>query len=249
MAEQVFNTKEIIFQEGDPSDCAYIIAKGKVEILKNAPHGEVRLAVLEAGAPFGEMGLFDHAPRSATARAVEPTSVERITESDLKEMVSACPPKLVPLLHATFDRLRATTSRVSEKEQANVVLDSEMDHMVIKPGEPIKGLFEPIALPVAQLPFKIGGYEAGGAPNTHDHNHLNIPCEGPPLVISRNHCEIMIEAGGVYLMDKGSRFGTVVNGQQIGRGKGRYLYPLQMGENKVQLGGKLSKYTLIFECK
>ena len=57
--------------EGEPSRGLYIILSGKVSVYKNdtvsgAMH---RIAYLDEGAAFGELSLFDSAPRSATVVA------------------------------------------------------------------------------------------------------------------------------------------------------------------------------------
>ena len=58
---------EVIFRAGDPSDCAYVVAAGHVEI--HTGHGaDARcIAVLGAGQLLGEMGILDNTPRAATA--------------------------------------------------------------------------------------------------------------------------------------------------------------------------------------
>ncbi len=67
----VFREGEVIFRQGYPSDNAYIIKSGKVEIFSEHPDGsEERIIVLEEGQMFGEYGVLDDAPRSASARAV-----------------------------------------------------------------------------------------------------------------------------------------------------------------------------------
>jgi CRP-like cAMP-binding protein len=72
-------TGEIIFREGDTSDVAYVIVKGKVEIFRSFPSvPQYQLAVLEAGQMFGEMGVMDHAPRSASARALMDTVLRAV---------------------------------------------------------------------------------------------------------------------------------------------------------------------------
>src|SRR5262249_34112289 len=47
----------------------------------------VEIAELRAGGHFGEMGLVDNAPRSATVRATEPTRVMVIARSDLMNLM------------------------------------------------------------------------------------------------------------------------------------------------------------------
>ncbi len=73
MSEYVtFTSGEIIFEQGYPADCAYIVEEGYVEIFLMHPDGkEERLAVMQEGQMFGELGVLDDAPRNASARALK----------------------------------------------------------------------------------------------------------------------------------------------------------------------------------
>ena len=57
--------------EGDSSRGLCVILDGTVSVFKNDPtnNSMARLAVLESGAYFGELSLFDSTPRSATVTA------------------------------------------------------------------------------------------------------------------------------------------------------------------------------------
>jgi len=70
---------EVIFRENDPSDCAYIVGVGAIEICKKTPRGQKVLKVLGDNEIFGEMGLIDGLPRSATARARQDSVVYILT--------------------------------------------------------------------------------------------------------------------------------------------------------------------------
>lgn len=70
--EEKHATDTQLFAHGDPGDCLYLILEGKIRISRNVPGmGEEALAVLGPGDVFGEMCLFDEAPRSADARVHE----------------------------------------------------------------------------------------------------------------------------------------------------------------------------------
>ena len=61
-----------LFAHGDPGDRFFLILEGKIRISRSVPGmGEEALAVLGPGDVFGEMCLFDEAPRSADARVHE----------------------------------------------------------------------------------------------------------------------------------------------------------------------------------
>ncbi len=57
--------------EGEPTRGLYILLYGRVSVYKTDPVAGslLRLAMLEEGANFGELSLFDAAPRSATVAA------------------------------------------------------------------------------------------------------------------------------------------------------------------------------------
>jgi CRP-like cAMP-binding protein len=57
--------------EGEPTRGLFVILDGTVSVYKTDPTNNslARLAVLESGAYFGELSLFDSAPRSATVSA------------------------------------------------------------------------------------------------------------------------------------------------------------------------------------
>jgi len=65
---------EVLFAEGEPGDAFYVVVEGTLEIVAASPAGvEDQLTVRRSGEGFGERALLDDAPRSATARAVEPS--------------------------------------------------------------------------------------------------------------------------------------------------------------------------------
>lgn len=234
------------------ADVAYVIRQGVVEILKQGDSGEIKLAELKEGEIFGEMGLFDpKSPRSATARARSDTVVDIITESELRDMIAQCPPRLVPIIVSVFERLRQTNLRVKAKEQATAILESEVDKVIVRPAsELLQGVVQPAEMPVAHLPLRIGGYPKDGEIDRSRGNHINVPSDGPPLTVSAMHCEIVLDNGQVYVRDLGSRFGTTVSGFTIGRGRGEYKGSLQKGENLVILGDKkTSPYHLVVICE
>ena len=65
---------EVLFEQGDPGDLVYVVASGCIEIFRTDPRGgEQRIGLWEPGRYFGEMGALLGLPRSASARALEPT--------------------------------------------------------------------------------------------------------------------------------------------------------------------------------
>ena len=103
-----FKKGEVIFHEGNPSDDAYIISLGSIEILENTASGQKVLGILGENEIFGEMGLIDGQPRSATARAREDSVVYVLTPKTFDNMVQENPEALLPILKILINRLRET---------------------------------------------------------------------------------------------------------------------------------------------
>src|SRR5690348_15365135 len=82
---------EVLYAQGDASDCAWLIERGAVELVSVHGRRETRRGGLGPGELIGEVGLLDGSPRTdtATARgatvllAVEPDQFrERLEEGD-----------------------------------------------------------------------------------------------------------------------------------------------------------------------
>jgi len=73
---QQFNPGQVIFHEGDPGDSLFVIESGKVAVFVRNPQVGVdfELARLGGGQVFGEMALITEEPRTASVKAVEPTT-------------------------------------------------------------------------------------------------------------------------------------------------------------------------------
>jgi PAS domain S-box-containing protein len=78
---KAFADGEVIFREGDPADCLYIIQSGKVTVYREEAGREIVLAELGAGESFGDMGVFMGPVRSESARS---TGGARIITADYK---------------------------------------------------------------------------------------------------------------------------------------------------------------------
>jgi len=97
---------DVIFTEGNPSGSAYVIIKGSVELTKNSKHGAVLLAKLKAGELFGEMGVIDGSPRSATAKASGPCALKEISPQSLINGIQNDPDLSSKVMSKLVERLR-----------------------------------------------------------------------------------------------------------------------------------------------
>jgi len=96
---------EVLLAEETPADAVYLLALGSVEIVKHDPaRGGISLGSIGAGAVVGEMAVVLRQPRTATARAVEPTVALRL-EIGALERCAALSPELAAAL-SSFARQR-----------------------------------------------------------------------------------------------------------------------------------------------
>lgn len=253
MTERSIAAKEVLFRQGEAAEVAYLIRSGSVEVVRHKEGQETRVAEIGAGEVVGEMALFDlKHQHTATVRAISDTLLETITAQDLEEELNKCPARIRPVLESVFRRLRVTSQRITEKEAPAAVLSGDVEKVILlsDSAEVNSALEQPVEVALTHLPFRIGGYQKDeDITHRRKGTHLSIPSEGPPLSVSLNHCEIVLQEESLYLVDLGSRFGTTVNDISIGRGKGVYKAPLQKGENLITLGErKTSPYKLKVVC-
>lgn len=251
-----FRKGEIIFQMGEYGEYAYRILEGEVEILISDDEQEVTLAQLGAGEVFGEMGMIGRSPRSATARAMSALKVEVMSEEEFNQRLLKNTDALIPYLSSIFNRTRSLNHQIQElqlkgagykKEQSKPILGEELGVKSIyltADSEFLKRQGSLKNREVDEFPFYIGRRRETAAVDVFQKNQLAIYDE-QPYSISRNHCAIEMIDGSVYVRDRGSYAGTIVNGKRInGNGTSVDRVELNAGENSLILGGAKSKIRL-----
>src|SRR5216684_3737765 len=124
-----FEKGQNIIKEGEQGDELFVLFRGRVDVSKAG----LRIAQLKAGGHFGEMGLVDQAPRSATVLAVEDTSAISIDRDSLLKLMRRDSLLAVKLLwsfvQVLSERLRNTnealTGLKSELDRARTAADSQ----------------------------------------------------------------------------------------------------------------------------
>jgi EAL domain-containing protein (putative c-di-GMP-specific phosphodiesterase class I)/CRP-like cAMP-binding protein len=102
-----FEAGDVIFIEGSPADRAYIIEAGLVEIFVGSEDEAIQLNTLGPGDIFGEMGLIDTFPRSASAKALSPCRCIVVSAAQIAERIESSPPMVKMLISMSLHRNRA----------------------------------------------------------------------------------------------------------------------------------------------
>lgn len=103
---------QIIFREGDLELCMYELLQGSVGIYVDYGRpGETLLTQLLARdrACFGEMGLIEEQPRSATAVALEDVRAYRITREGFGPYFRDNPDTVLQIMEHMIQRIRGLT--------------------------------------------------------------------------------------------------------------------------------------------
>ena len=125
LEEKDYGIGDVIFRQGDEGSSLFVIEEGAVDIAYGDGAGKVVLATLFNGQYFGELSLFDGAPRSATATAVKPTKVIRLDRDDLVDFVHKNPAAALRIIEEMGDRLRQTNELMSRQVSRNVLEEQE----------------------------------------------------------------------------------------------------------------------------
>jgi len=112
-----YGKSQVIVREGDVDTTFFILLSGSVRVIKN----NKKIADLNRGACFGEMGAFTRTPRTAHVVAREPCIVLKL---DLKVLERDCPELKLKFyqvfIETLINRLEETTKRLSAIEKPSL---------------------------------------------------------------------------------------------------------------------------------
>ena len=173
---------QLLFNEGDSGDVAYVIDQGELEIVKVSGSRETLIAVRGPGEVIGEMALLNAAPRMATVRASQDTDVLAIPKASLDELLRRSGTAARGMFRVLLDRWAQTEAmlRQSERMAQLGTLTAGLAHELNNPASAIVSSAQ-------QLGEAIGDYQAAFGKLTEGESS---PDE------SQRVREIMEQAGG-----------------------------------------------------
>lgn len=115
---------EVLFREGDPGDCLYLLVTGAVRILKD--HTPV-MTLTQPGMCIGEMALITEETRSATVETIEPSSLLRISRDDFYRA-----------LEADMSIARGVFSALNRKLRENLLFQMKVERREIARKESLR---------------------------------------------------------------------------------------------------------------
>jgi CRP/FNR family cyclic AMP-dependent transcriptional regulator len=102
---------EFLFAKGDPAQGMYVVKSGELQI----GDGNAIYETVMPGGIIGEMALVDGAPRSASAKALQPSEVIAVDQKRFLFMVQQTPFFAIRVMRVITQRLRAMNARMVQQ--------------------------------------------------------------------------------------------------------------------------------------
>jgi len=113
--ERSFMPNEFIFWDGDAPIWFYIVAEGKVKVLKHSSLGkEFIVAFFGPGEMFGEVAVFENKPYPASTQAVVETKVVGIKRDKFLSFLTDRPQIALRIISVLAGRLRDAQGRLRD---------------------------------------------------------------------------------------------------------------------------------------
>lgn len=109
LVEAHYMPSERVFDINEQGDHMYVIKSGKVGIsIESSPEKKNYVATLKEGECFGEMGMFDDLPRSATAHVIEESVLLVLEKHRLKALIIHYPDLALGIIRSLSLRIRTS---------------------------------------------------------------------------------------------------------------------------------------------
>ncbi len=120
VAEEEFESGEVIFSEGEFGESMYLVVDGKISIFTGRAPAIKVLASFDKGNFFGEMGLYDDKPRAASAIADVHSRTLVLRKGEFCDLISEFPMVALGIMKELSNRIRATNKKLDLIEK-NIV--------------------------------------------------------------------------------------------------------------------------------
>jgi CRP-like cAMP-binding protein len=105
---------EVLFNQGDPGDVAYVMLVGTADVLINSPSGQVKVATVGANEIVGEIAILCDVARTATVKTASPVQALRIRKDQFLALLAEFPQMAIEIMRVLADRLNQTTAALTE---------------------------------------------------------------------------------------------------------------------------------------
>jgi len=106
---------EFVFWEGDPPDWFYVVAEGRIKVVKHSSQGkDVIIGFFGPGEMFGEVAVFEDKPYPASAEAMDGLRVLAVKRDEFISFLSTNPSIALRIISILSSRLREAAGRLKD---------------------------------------------------------------------------------------------------------------------------------------
>lgn len=109
-----FTPGQILFEQGEGGDFAYVIIEGKADVSVSTPGGPLSVATIDEHELVGEIAILCEVPRTATVTATTELVTLRISKDLFFRLIKEFPDMAVEIMRELARRLELTTARLRE---------------------------------------------------------------------------------------------------------------------------------------
>ncbi|MBM3573203.1 MAG: cyclic nucleotide-binding domain-containing protein [Alphaproteobacteria bacterium] len=109
-----YDSGQVLFNQGDMGDAAYIVMDGEAAVLINTPQGRIQVAKLKSGDIVGEIAILCDVPRTATVQAVGQLTALRVSKDLFFRLVTEFPQMAIEIMRELAHRVERMNIQLRE---------------------------------------------------------------------------------------------------------------------------------------
>ena len=113
----IYRDGQAVFHQGEVGDAAYVIIRGKADVVVETPDEEIVVARLGENAVVGEIAILCDVPRTATLRAHGELGVLKIKKEHFLGLMVDFPKLGIQVMRELALRLSKTTAELTESRR------------------------------------------------------------------------------------------------------------------------------------
>ena len=113
-----YEAGDAICRQAEPSEAIYVILEGTVDVIRETPHGKVRLDQVTEGNMVGAIGVLCDHPRKVTVEAAGPVTVLQIDRNAFYEIARDVPQLSLAIARELARRLEIMNDKFAAYSEA-----------------------------------------------------------------------------------------------------------------------------------
>lgn len=109
-----YDADQVLFNQGDIGDAAFIIIEGEADITRDSPQGPITVATAGRNDIVGEIAILCDVPRTASVRAKNKLETLVISKDLFFRLIMEFPQIAVEIMRVLAHRLNDTTEKLSK---------------------------------------------------------------------------------------------------------------------------------------